>query len=66
MGKRRIKPIKGEQLSLFNVRFQPGERVICPQGEGRVYLDHGPEGPVWVTINNTALPFPSFDVRRMD
>lgn len=66
MGKRKIKPIEGEQLSLFNVRFQQGEQVTCPQGNGRVYHDDGGDSPVWVTLKNTAIPFPRRDVRRVD
>lgn len=66
MGKRRIKPIEGEQLSLLVERFNQGDRVICSRGEGRVYHDDGGQNPVWVTIQNTAYPFPRCAVLRVD
>ncbi len=66
MGKRRIKPIEGEQLSLLVERFNQGDRVTCPLGTGRVYHDEGGESPVWVEINNTAAPYPRGTVQRVD
>ena len=57
-----------KQLNLFDTPLeQPllkmGDKVRCPDGEGRVYWING---YIWVSIGNTARPYNAEEVSRVE